>query len=123
MKAELKYLHSPDVGNLSFESYSPENPDNFLLLVQAMIGPLGEKGEESFDFLVCTPKWLSNELENIDFLFGKAYLFVREYNYKVIRKTIEDLCDRTYGDNWNVISQKLSRFGYWEFEDYQEPSL
>lgn len=123
MKAELKYLHSPDIGNLSLENYSPENPDNFSLFIQAMIGPLGEEGEESFNFLVCTPKRLTSELEDNGFLFGKAYLFVREYNYKVIHKTIKDLCDRIYGDNWNVIAQKLSRFGHWEFEDYQEPSL
>ena len=78
MKAELKYLHSPDVANL--EKYVPDSPDFFCILVQAMIGPLGDNGEESFNFLVCTPKWIDEEIAEKGFLFGTEYLVVKSYS-------------------------------------------
>lgn len=44
MNAKLKRLHSPDIYNL--ENYHPESPDSFCFLLQAMIGPADEDGEE-----------------------------------------------------------------------------
>ncbi|WP_366097976.1 Imm8 family immunity protein [uncultured Bartonella sp.] len=58
MRAILKRLYSPDIYNL--ESYIPPEEENFCFLLQAMIGPLGGDGEESFDIEVFTPMWLYN---------------------------------------------------------------
>ena len=55
MKAELKRIHSPDA---DLDVYYPEDPENFSLFLQLMIGPEGEDSEESFDILICTPKWI-----------------------------------------------------------------
>jgi hypothetical protein len=49
IQAELKRLHSPDVYKL--EDYEPEGP--FGILVQAIVGPAGAGGCESFDIVVC----------------------------------------------------------------------
>jgi hypothetical protein len=48
-------LHSPDADALA--EFTPEDPEDFALLVQAMVGPRGEEAEESFNFVVCTPRW------------------------------------------------------------------
>jgi hypothetical protein len=58
MKAELKHLHSPDVHDL--RSFKPDDPTNFSIFVQAMIGLEGDDASESFDLTVCTPTWLAD---------------------------------------------------------------
>ncbi|WP_339507057.1 immunity 8 family protein [Pseudomonas sp. EA_15y_Pfl1_P102] len=118
MKAELKRVHSPDIYNL--ESYHPECSDNFGFLLQAMIGPAGEDGEESFDIEVCTPKWIEKNLGEDEILLGTHYLIVREYNYQKIVHAIEKFLLDCSGANWIEVSRKVSRLGLWEFEAYED---
>jgi hypothetical protein len=117
MKAELKYLHSPDVKDL--KNYLPKEPDNFCILIQAMIGSSVNENGESFDFIVCTPKWLETQIAKDNFVIGRGYIVVKEFNYNLIREVIQNLCDKVSGNDWNTIANKISRYGYWEFEDYQ----
>lgn len=84
-----------------------------------MIGPEGENGSESFDFNVCTPKWLQQKLPPEEALFGRHKLIVLDYNRDRIIRKINHLCDRTLGSNWTEIATRLARYGHWEFEDYQ----
>ena len=84
MNAELKRVHSPDIQNL--ESYMPENSETFGFLLQAMVGPEGEDGEESVDIEVCTPKWLEENYGQEDVVVGRHHLIVREYDYAVAVK-------------------------------------
>jgi len=118
MKAELKNVYSPDTDDL--ENYSPEKYDEFCILIQAVIGPYKGVGEENFDFIVCTPRWIEGEIKKESMLFGKGYLIIKDYNYKLILRAIQDLCSRVSGDDWKTIANKISRFGDWEFEDYHQ---
>lgn len=118
VRAQLRYLHSPDLPDL--EHGAPADPEDFCILVQAMVGPRGEEGEESFDFLVCTPRWLSAQAPPEGFLFGRHYLFLWRYDYKLLRRVIEDLCARAEGPDWGAVAARLARYGLWEFEDYVE---
>lgn len=72
MNAKLKRLHSPDIYNL--ENYQPECAGSFCFLLQAMIGPEGEEGEESFDIEVCTPAWIEKISGWTRFLLGNITL-------------------------------------------------
>ncbi|WP_434572532.1 immunity 8 family protein [Pseudomonas sp. Z3-8] len=117
MNAELKRVHSPDIYNL--ESYHPECSDNFGFLLQAMIGPAGEDGEESFEIEVCTPKWIEKNLGEGGVLIGMHYLIVREYNYQKIVQVIEKFLLGCSGASWSEVSKKVSRLGFWEFEVYE----
>ena len=115
-RAALRRLHSPDAPDL--DTYSPPDKTRFGILVQAMIGPEGEPGEESFDFFVCSPTWLIEELHELDYKFSHHYLFVAEYDLVLIRKALQHLCEHVVGPDWNTVASVLARYGRWEFEDY-----
>jgi len=117
MRAVLKGLHSPDIYDL--KTYSPNEPDNFGFLLQAMIGPAGQEGEESFDIVVCTPEWLKWN-HTTEVVLGRHHLIVFEYNYERLTGYIAAYAEECTGESWQEIAQLLGRLGKWEFEDYQE---
>lgn len=117
LRAQLRRLHSPDVANL--ETHVPAEPECFGILVQAMVGPEDMPGEESFDFIVCTPRWLTSKVVVHGYAVGRHHLVVRTYEYEVIRGAISDLCEKAVGPDWLTVASKLGRFGKWEFEDYR----
>jgi len=118
MNAELKRFHSPDIYDL--ENYRPENPENFGFLLQVMVGPEGKDGEESFDIEVCTPKWLEETYEVEDVVIGRHHIIIREYNFERLVRSIKDFLKQCSGESWNEVTEKVSRLGRWEFEDYIE---
>jgi hypothetical protein len=117
MQAVLKGLYSTDIEDV--ESYLPEREDNFGFVLRAMVGPLSEPGEESFDITVCTPKWLIERYRDSDVLLGLHKLIVFKYDYRAIRKFIEKYLMRCPGNSWAEVAQKVSLLGQWEFEGFR----
>lgn len=116
MKAELKYLHSPDI---DLYQYIPEESDNFGFLLQAMIGSEGKEGEDSFDIIVCTTKWFqSNYVERMP-LLGYSFMFVSQFSLEEIEQAIQIFCKECTGETWIELASKLSKLGKWEFEGYK----
>lgn len=115
---EIRRLHSPDI--IDMQSERPEDPERFCILVQALIGPTGEAGEESFDFIVCTPAWLAQTLLKDGYIFVRHYLIVEYYNYNQIFNAINSLCQSVSGSSWRQVAEQLGKYGKWEFEDYYE---
>ena len=116
MRAELKRLHSPDVDNLS--TFVPPVHNSFCFLLQAMIGPKDEVGEESFDIQVCTAKWLIEHHHPGTILLGRHYLITFEYNYEHLVKFISTFCLGVSGETWRDLAESLGQLGKWEFEGY-----
>lgn len=112
----LKRLHSPDTFDL--ESFHPDEPDYFCVLVQAMFGTATVPGEESFDILVCSPKWLASEVEREGVVVGRHYLIVASFDFERIRAFLGRYADECVGATWDEVAAKLGRLGRWEFEDY-----
>ena len=100
------------------DSSTPADPERFCILVQALIGPAGGEGEESFDFTVCTPRWLSDALLKDRVIFGRHYLIVGNYSYDDIFDAIAGLCESIERKTWQEVAEHLGRYGKWEFEDY-----
>ncbi|MCK2222051.1 Imm8 family immunity protein (plasmid) [Actinomadura sp. ATCC 31491] len=63
MKAAIRHLHTPDIAP---GTYVPDDPQRFMFLVQMIAGPDDGPGDESFDFTVCTPQWLQDQVERDD---------------------------------------------------------
>lgn len=118
MRAKLLRLHSPDVSAL--QEYVPDDPDEFGVLVQAMVGPVDGEGEESFDFVVCTPRWFEAQPFEKGFAWPRHHLFVKRWDYATVERAISDVVGRAAGEDWSSVASKIGRYGGWEFEDYRE---
>lgn len=103
VQAVLKRLYSTD---LDAETYLPDEVDNFGFVLRAMIGPMGEEGEDSFDITVCTPRWLIERYGTSEVLLGLHKLIVFRYDYVRLKQFIEKYLMRCSGDNWEKIAQK-----------------
>jgi len=117
MRAKLKEFYSLD---FDLNSYWPDQLDNFGFWVRAMVGPEDGEGSESFDIQVCTPEWLKSRYSDDEVLSGRHMLIVFEYDLDKIKNKVSSYCDSCSGKTWQEIAGKLSRIGYWEFEDYIE---
>jgi hypothetical protein len=118
MKAEIKYLHSPDIPEL--ETFQPQINDDFGFLLQMFVGEKGKEGEESFDMMVCTPKWLMSNHSQDEILFGLHYVIVFEYNYRRICEQLTNFVDNINAQSWHEIGEKIGTIGKWEFQDYKQ---
>ena len=116
MKAELKSFQSPDIYDL--EKYYPEIEDNFCFYLEISVGIKNAEGAEQFGITVCTPKWLLENKKDNEIIFGRHYLIVFEYNYQKIYGKIKSYIDKLDENSWEELALKVSRIGYWEFEDY-----
>src|SRR5258706_15775892 len=119
MKADLKSFYSIDIEN-PLKEFSPEIEDNFGFWARMIIGEKTKDGEESFDIMICTPKWLMANHNTSEILFGLHYLIVFEYNYQKIYDKLKRFIENIEGKTWNEIGLKIGMIGKWEFEDYQK---
>lgn len=117
MKVEIKNITSPDI--LNFEYYNPEDKKSFSFLLELEIGELGKDGADLFTIEVCTPKWLIENYQTKDIIFGQNKIIVFEYDIKNIIDVIEKYLDSLYGDTWKDIVNQISKIAKWEFEGYE----
>lgn len=116
MRCEIRYLINDQIDDL--KEYHPERSDDFSIIVRIIVGELGGNGEESFDVIVCTPKWLERKINQTGPMFGYHHLFVANYDYDSIYRKIYRYVRNIEGENWQAIAVKLNRIGSWEFDDY-----
>ncbi len=107
-------LHSPDLPNLA--SSQPSDPRNFRILVQAMIGLEGNEAADTFDFVVCTPAWLTDHVKPENPVIERGLIVVDHFDYKQIQSEISRICALAVAPNWREIASILSRYARWEYE-------
>lgn len=106
-------------GEPDIEKYQPDEEDNFGFVLRALVGPMGQPGEESFDITVCTPKWLARRYGSSEIILGLHKLIVLRYDYSRLRRFIEKYLMHCSGDTWAEMAQKVGLLGQWEFENYR----
>jgi hypothetical protein len=107
------------VPGLDLRHYLPEEPADVGILVQALVGPKGAPGEESFDVVVCTPRWLSRYVREHGPLAGRHYLVVDRWDQDMVLGWLTEAIEAEEAPNWPALGARLGRIGKWEFEDYQ----
>lgn len=115
MRARIRRFHSPDA---EWDTYAPDDATDFGLLLQILVGPDDDEGEESFDIMVATPAWLARELESRPVLSGRHHLFVRSFDRPAIEAYLRRAVAGATGTTWTEITDRLARLGRYEFEDY-----
>jgi hypothetical protein len=114
MRAKLRSMFSTDIDNLP--NWRPGS--DFGASIRLMIGPADGPGEESFDVTVCSPSWLARELESEGIRSGRHMIFMAEFDYASLLRFVERAVHSVEAPDWSGLGEKLSRLGYWEFEDY-----
>src|SRR5689334_16551742 len=105
MRAKLKRLHSPDVHDL--EGFVPPMPDDFGFLLQMMVGREDSSGEESFDVIVCTPRWLERRYAKNKLTPLRHHLLVFEYHYEGMLGELKRLVESYDGKDWQELAEKI----------------
>ncbi|WP_372655947.1 Imm8 family immunity protein [Halobacteriovorax sp.] len=78
---------------------------------------LAESEEFNLDFC---PEDAYNFHFILRIMIGRHKIIMKEYNYKSLRNRVLKLFGSKDSDNWKNITEYLSRYAYWEFEDYKE---
>lgn len=116
MRVSVRYFISPDV---DLEAFWPDNEDNFSFLLQALVGPAGGEGEESVQFLVCTPQAIQEKVtQERGILFGRSLVIVSSPNISSILDAIRSRIESIEAASWKEVGVHLARLGIYEFEDF-----
>lgn len=116
MRGRLYELDSPDVPGMDLESYQPVDPTDVSIQVAARIGSDSEMGTNMFYFVLRTPRSLERELREKSLLFGRGYILVPEYDYRVIHEAISNLCASIEAPDWPAFAAKLRQYAFWEYD-------
>ncbi|PZE90429.1 hypothetical protein DEI95_11770 [Curtobacterium sp. MCBD17_008] len=117
VKAQVRFISTND--GESLEDVVLEDPDDVDIWITVMAGPVGGPGEESFQLRVRSPLSMTRELNQWGPLHERHMVVVAKWNPHQIRSFINRLFTEVEGRDWNEVGERLSRLGYWEFEDYK----
>lgn len=88
------------------------------MLVQILTGPGDMPGEESFNVVVCSPKWFEEQLDAGEVRSARHHLMTSRYDWPEIERAIQRFVDECEADTWTEVALRLGRVGRWESEDY-----
>jgi Immunity protein 8 len=117
MRAQLKSLNlDPDPASLSGE------PGEFALAARMLVDPADGTGEESFDITGCTPESLAEACRQVGGIYNPRHHLVvnlEDFDKHELHAWLAARVHEVQADTWAEIGERLSRLGYWEFEDYR----
>lgn len=103
----------------SFDDFSPEISENFWCTVDMEIGPDDKEGSNIFQLYVGTTRAFNHRIQHEGSLWGRHYMVVNEYDGEKLRALIEQKIAECARPTFEETALVLSRYFYWEFEDYQ----
>lgn len=101
---------------VSYENWGEEY-DDFLITVEADIGPENEMGAETFTFNVISPKRLSHMGMEGEIQLGRGLLIMNDYNYEQVKQRIATLLKGCARDTWREVSMMVAKYARWEYDE------
>jgi hypothetical protein len=109
------------------EHYEPPDPANFAVNVQALIGSDDSVEADSFDFTVCSPKWLATNAEQLrdaeddllpaSVLIDRGIWLMASWSPRDVETSIRRLCEHVSpGPDWGTVADRLGRWMPWEYD-------
>jgi hypothetical protein len=70
---------------------------------------------------VCSPEWLAARCANEQFVDGRHTVVTTldVYSEAGLRSFLLRRVENVNGATWKDVAEKVSRLGFWEFEDYR----
>lgn len=130
VRAELKLMYSPDCPE-GIQHYAPDDPQGFCISIQAFIGTTDDDTSDSFDVLVCTPRWLDKNLKDprlragqprdwtwlpprID--FGRSLVLMERWDYPLLHDSLIRLCASFEAPDWGSLASRIDKYLPWEYD-------
>lgn len=116
MKAIIKSFYSSD---LDVESYRPRDPLDEGQWIRLLIGPEDGPGEESFDVLVCTTRWLARDIHRDHVQMLRHTLVMEVFDLELAMRRLRREVGLATGATWQQLLLSLVQIGRWEFDNYR----
>jgi hypothetical protein len=110
MAIKLYSIYSSEL--LLGSKFLPEDPTNCWVKIIANIGLDGGEDQcHSFNFNICTPKYLENYLHSKDSYWeGKGVIIISIFDWTLIKLSIESIIKKVNKRNWSEIVKELSKY-------------
>lgn len=132
MRGELKMLtiwEETDENGV----YIPDDPEYFGATLQAFIGCEGDSRGDSFDVMVCSPRWLVDNFnypnlaerwyETPNLHFGRRLILMERWDYAELWSCIQSMCVDFEGPDWDTVANRIGRWLPWEFQHHVDDAL
>lgn len=117
MKAIIKDIYSTD---LDVETYLPADPFDDGQWLRLIVGPEDGAGEESFDVLVCTTRWLARQIERDGLHLIRHALVMEKFDLGRAIERLHHEVGLASGSTWQQLLFSLVQIGRWEFDNYRD---
>ncbi len=111
-------MRSVSSADADLDTYRPDDPLDAGVTVRFLVGPHDGPGEESFDVVLCTPRWLSGRVQVTGPLLVRHHVVMEPFDLRLGVEQVTRLMQSVSADDWAGVGEKLARIGQWEFEDY-----
>jgi hypothetical protein len=109
---------SPDV-EPAVSSWRPADPSHVYLPLEMTIGGEDAVGTALFQVVVATPEALRSRAEagKRSVISERALLVVSEFDWRLVRRALDDIVFRCRGWSWPEVEERLRRYFRHEYED------
>jgi hypothetical protein len=94
------------------DEWVPENDRDVDFWMNFTIG-LDKSSGDNFQVRIISPIKLRNKTSK------KFTIVIEKYSWISVLSAVEKILEQCQGSDWLDISEQLSQFMYWEFEDYR----